>query len=175
MALILLALCCLSSSAIAGGFFGGIIPGTEPHFLRVTEANKMKEIIEGLLKQNEENKEKLSKFERGADGLPSDDEERIEYKQLSSDFLQEFRGGELCTKIKEVIDTDNKYKLKSVITDYTDDVLSIDGTKNKNELFNQYVGIGNRDDQMSQNKLLENTALCVMPDDNFEEYMEKFK
>jgi hypothetical protein len=175
MALILLGLCCLSSSSVAGGFFGGFIPGTEPHFLRVTEANKMKEIIEGLLKQNKENKEKLSKFEIGADGLPSDDEERIEYKQLSSDFLQEFRGGELCTNIKEVTDTDNKYKLKPVITDYKDDVLSIDGTKNKIKLFEQYVGIGNRDDQISQNDLLEYTGLCVMSDDNFEKYMEKFK
>lgn len=175
MALVLLALCCLSSSSLVGGFFGGFIPGTEPHFLRVSKANEMKEIIEGLVKRKKENEEKFNKFERGADGLPSDDEERIEYKQLASGLLEEFRSGELCTKINTVFDKDNKHILKPVITDYTDNVLSIGGFKDKNELFEQYVGIGSRDDQMSQNKLMENTGLCVMPDEDFGEYMEKFK
>jgi hypothetical protein len=39
MALILLALCCLSSSSVAGGFFGGFIPRTGPHFKKVSGIN----------------------------------------------------------------------------------------------------------------------------------------
>jgi hypothetical protein len=42
--------CCTSSAGGVGGFLGGFIPGTEPHFLKVTEADKMKEIIEGFVK-----------------------------------------------------------------------------------------------------------------------------
>ena len=50
MALVVLAICCLSSSIGAGGFFGGMIPGTEPHFLKVTKAKEMKDIVKDLKK-----------------------------------------------------------------------------------------------------------------------------
>lgn len=39
--IILLALCCSSSSCITGLFYGGFIPGTKPHFLKSIKASKL--------------------------------------------------------------------------------------------------------------------------------------
>jgi hypothetical protein len=48
-AIIVLCLCSsLSSSGVVGGFFGGLIPGTVPHYARITEADKLKQKLEAL-------------------------------------------------------------------------------------------------------------------------------
>jgi hypothetical protein len=48
-AIIVLCLCSsLSSSGVVGGFFGGLIPGTVPHYARITEADKLKQNLETL-------------------------------------------------------------------------------------------------------------------------------
>ena len=176
MALVgVLALCCLSSSASAGGFFGGLIPGTEPHFLKVTQADKMKEIVEGFVKYNKEGKEKLEKFpDPGPDLSGLNDEERVEYMEIARDHTQELRDGEVCKVVKENTNTEGKFNGKSALTKYSSSVFTLNGSKNKNDLFNQYVGIGPGPDQISSGKIPETIGLCTMPDEAFEELMERF-
>ena len=48
MALVLLAMCCSSSIAAGGGFFTGMIPGTEPHFLKTVKAVQLGQSFESL-------------------------------------------------------------------------------------------------------------------------------
>ena len=48
--MILLGLCCLSSSVSIGAFFGGLIPGTEPNFINTYELESMKPTVENLIK-----------------------------------------------------------------------------------------------------------------------------
>jgi ABC-type phosphate/phosphonate transport system substrate-binding protein len=50
----LLALCCCSSSASAGSYMGGLVSGTEPHFLKTIEAPLMKELVEEVEKLTQE-------------------------------------------------------------------------------------------------------------------------
>lgn len=38
----------LSSCGVVGGFFGGFIPGSVPHYARITEAGKLKPKLEAL-------------------------------------------------------------------------------------------------------------------------------
>ena len=177
MALVgVLALCCLSSSASAGGFFGRLIPGTEPHFLKVTQADKMKEIIEVLVKHTKEGKEKVSKFpEPGPDLSGLNEEERVEYKQIAKDHMQEFRDGEVCKVVKENTNDEGKFNGKSALTKYSSSVFTINGFKNKKDIFNQYVGIGHGPDKISSEKVRETMILCVASDEDFEKYMEMFK
>ena len=54
-AIIVLCLCSsLSSSGIAGGFFGGLIPKSVPHYARTTEADKLKPHLETLTLEDAE-------------------------------------------------------------------------------------------------------------------------
>jgi hypothetical protein len=47
--IIVLCLCSsLSSSGLAGGFFGGLIPGTVPHYRKITGADKLKPKLEAM-------------------------------------------------------------------------------------------------------------------------------
>ena len=110
MALIgVVALCCVSSSASIGGFFGGLIPGTGPHFLKVTQADKMKEFVEGFVKSTKEGKEKLEKFpEPGPDMSGLNAEERVEYLEIARKHMQDFHDGELCKVVKENTNTEGK-------------------------------------------------------------------
>ena len=51
MAAIVIVVCLcssLSSSAVVGGFFGGFIPGSVPHYARITEAGNLKSKLEAL-------------------------------------------------------------------------------------------------------------------------------
>ena len=177
MALVgVLALCCLSSSASAGGFFGGLIPGTEPHFLKVTQADKMKEIVEGFVKSTKEGKEKLEKFpDPGPDMSGLNEEERVEYMEIARDHMQESHDGEVCKVVKENTNTEGKFNGKSALTKYSTNVFTLNGSKNKNVIFDQYVGIGPGPDQISSGIIPETIGLCVASDEDFEKYMEMFK
>tara|TARA_R110000851_G_scaffold133834_1_gene268839 strand:- start:2051 stop:2584 length:534 start_codon:yes stop_codon:yes gene_type:complete len=177
MALIgVVALCCVSSSASIGGFFGGLIPGTEPHFLKVTQADKMKEFVEGFVKSTKEGKEKLEKFpEPGPDMSGLNAEERIEYLEIARKHMQDFHDGELCKVVKENTNTEGKFNGKSALTKYSTNVFTLNGSKNKNVIFEQYVGIGPGPDQISNGKLPETIGMCVASDEDFEKYMKMFK
>jgi hypothetical protein len=177
MALIgVVALCCVSSSASIGGFFGGLIPGTGPHFLKVTQADKMKEFVEGFVKSTKEGKEKLEKFpEPGPDMSGLNAEERIEYMEIARKHMQDFHDGELCKVVKENTNTEGKFNGKSALTKYSTNVFTLNGSKNKNVIFEQYVGIGPGPDQISNGKLPETIGMCVASDEDFEKYMKMFK
>jgi hypothetical protein len=177
MALIgVVALCCVSSSASIGGFFGGLIPGTGPHFLKVTQADKMKEFVEGFVKSTKEGKEKLEKFpEPGPDMSGLNAEERVEYMEIARKHMQDFHDGELCKVVKENTNTEGKFNGKSALTKYSTNVFTLNGSKNKNVIFEQYVGIGPGPDQISNGKLPETIGMCVASDEDFEKYMKMFK
>ena len=177
MALIgVVALCCVSSSASIGGFFGGLIPGTGPHFLKVTQADKMKEFVEGFVKSTKEGKEKLEKFpEPGPDMSGLNAEERVEYLEIARKHMQDFHDGELCKVVKENTNTEGKFNGKSALTKYSTNVFTLNGSKNKNVIFEQYVGIGPGPDQISNGKLPETIGMCVASDEDFEKYMKMFK
>jgi hypothetical protein len=54
--------CCSSSVGGVGAFITGFIPRTDPHLLRVTEADKMKKIVEEFVELDEKRKDQLSSF-----------------------------------------------------------------------------------------------------------------
>jgi len=168
--------CCASSASGVGGFLGGFIPGTEPHFLNVTQADKMKEIIEGFVKDTKEGKEKLEKFpEAGPNASGLNEEDRVEYLEIARDHMQDFHDGELCKVVKENTDDEGKFNGKSALTKYSSSVFTLNGFKNKKDLFEQYVGIGHGPDKISSEKVRETMILCVASDEDFEKYMEMFK
>lgn len=176
MALVLLALCCLSSSAGVGGLFGGFIPGTEPHFLKATEADKMKEIVKGFVKHTKEGKEKLKKFpDPGPDMSGLNGEERVEYMKIARDHMQELRDGEFCKVVKENTTDEGNFIGKSALKNYSTDVFTLNGSKNKNVIFEQYAGIGPGPDQIINGRIPEMIVLCTVPDETFEELMKRFK
>ena len=45
---VILGLCCCSSLSAAGGWFGGFIPGTEPHFKKEMNTTEWKKIIDEM-------------------------------------------------------------------------------------------------------------------------------
>ena len=99
----LLTLCCCSSSASAGSYMGGLVSGTEPHFLKTIEAPLMKELVEEVEKLIQE-KGDLGNF--GPDG-PGDEEE----KKKLLDFFEKVRNSDTCKTMREK-------DFKSKITDY---------------------------------------------------------
>jgi len=46
--IVVVGLCCCSSLSVVGGWFGGLIPGTEPHYLKTIEASEFKNNLESL-------------------------------------------------------------------------------------------------------------------------------
>ena len=96
---VVLVLCISCSLCVAGSFFGGFIDGTEPHFLKVIEADKAKEVYSLAVKLREKHKNELSKFSNpGPGGSDLDEDEYDEYKKITDKLKEETRDSFFCKK-----------------------------------------------------------------------------
>ena len=50
-------LCCCSSLSAAGGWSGGFISGTKPHFIKTVKISELADIVKGLITYTEDDKE----------------------------------------------------------------------------------------------------------------------
>ena len=158
--------CCSSSVSGIGGFVGGFIPRTEPHLLRVTEADKMKKIVEEFVELDEKKKDQLSSFpDPGPDLSILSDEQRVEYIDIVRQFADDLRDGDLCKTVKDATDEDGNFIGKKVLKEYVDTVYTLDGTKSKGDVFNEYIGIG---DQISKSDIDNYTRICTASDEEYE-------
>ena len=134
---VVLVLCISCSLSVAGSFFGGFINGTEPHFLKVIEADKAKEIYSLAVKLREKHKNELSKFSNpGPGGSDLDEDEYDEYKKITDKLKEETRDSFFC---KKAIAFDIKGS-KKVRDNYQTNVFTLDGTKRKKDIYEKYIG-----------------------------------
>ena len=168
MALVVLAICCLSSSIGAGGFFGGMIPGTEPHFLKVTKAKEMKDIVKDLKKLiNDYETQIQTEFPNAGPDLSGlNTEERTVYSTMAKENMTSLRDGEICVKVKDNTDKNGKFVGKVELNEYTNNVFTLNGNVSKNKLFGDYIGL---DDNISKSKVDEMMSVCLATDEEFDE------
>ena len=167
MALVVLAICCLSSSIGAGGFFGGMIPGTEPHFLKVTKAKKMKDIVKDLKKLiNDYETQIQTEFPNAGPDLSGlNTEERTAYLTMVKENMTSLRDGEICVKVKDNTDENGKFMGRAELKEYSDTVFTLNGTKGKNKLFREYVdGFDEVGDMVD---------VCIATDEEFDELINR--
>ena len=159
----LLAICCCSSSAGVGGFFGGLIPGTEPHFLKVTKAKELKEIVAELKKFTNDHEAKIKSRFPNADPDMSNlsAEDKAEYITMAKENMSGLRNGEICVKVKDNTDENGKFMGQAELKEYSDTVFTLNGTKGKNKLFREYVdGFDEVGDMVD---------VCIATDEEFDE------
>ena len=166
----IIALCFCSSLSAAGGWFGGFIPGTEPHFLKEMNATEWKNIANDLKVMNEERKEEMKELDEKAgpdlSGLSAD--ERVEFMMMAKNHTQKLRESETCEKAKELLDGN---KFKDTLTAYPNDIFTLSGSKRKREVWESAVGI---DDDFPKRELDGALEVCIATDEAFEEIMERF-
>tara|TARA_Y100000996_G_scaffold381292_1_gene335700 strand:- start:2656 stop:3177 length:522 start_codon:yes stop_codon:yes gene_type:complete len=168
---VVLGLCCCSSFSAAGGWFGGFIPGTEPNFLKAMNATEWKEIIDELKVMTEKRNEETKEFEKGGpDGADLSAEERQEMMNVMKNHMQELRDSDTCKKIKELIDTRENNKYKKTMSDYPDDIITLSGSKRKQDVFESAVGI---DDDFPKREFDGAVEVCMVTDEKFQELIER--
>src|SRR5210317_1253021 len=154
--------CCSSSVGGIGGFLGGFIPGTEPHFLKVTKAKEMKEIVAELKNfTNDHEAEIESRFPNAdPDMFNLSAEDRAGYITMMKEKLSSLRNGEICVKVKDNTDENGKFLGQTELKEYGDNVFTLNGTKGKNKLFREYVvGFDEVDDMV---------GVCIATDEEFD-------
>jgi hypothetical protein len=157
--------CCSSSISGIGGFLGGFIPGTEPHFLKVTKAKEMKEIVAELKNfTNDHEAEIESRFPNAdPDMFNLSAEDRAEYITMMKEKLSSLRNGEICVKVRDNTDENGKFLGQAELNEYSDKVFTLNGTKGKNKLFREYVdGFDEVGDMVS---------VCIATDEEFDEHI----
>jgi hypothetical protein len=162
----IIALCFCSSLSAAGGWFGGLIPGTEPHFKNEMNATEWKKIVDDLKVMTEKRKEEMKELDEKAgpdlSGLSAD--ERVEFIMMAKNHMQELRDSDTCKKVN-----DNKFK--DTLTAYPNDIFTLSGSKRKREVWESAVGI---DDDFPKREVDGALEICVATDEAFEEIMERF-
>ena len=138
--LIVLCLCSsLSSSAVAGLFTGGVIPNTEPHYLKVIQADRAKAVFDPIKPVISEYKDKFTK--PGSDGF--DRKEGVTVEDIKS-FVEEKVGKEKCElmirELTEVNELANNESNKPPST-----VFSLSGNKEKSGILYEYMGVTGKD------------------------------
>ena len=161
----LLALCCCSSSVSAGSYMGGLVSGTEPHFLKTIEAPIMKELVEEVEKLTQE-KDDMDKTMTDPSG-PGTDEE----KKKLLDFFEKVRNSDTCMTMREK-------DFKSKITDYKSSMilrLPTFESIQKIQLLESYLY---GDDGLATEKKKnfdEFARMCTMSDDEWDSLTSRLK
>ena len=159
----ILALCCCSSSASAGSYMGGLVSGTEPHFLKTIEAPIMKELVEEVEKFTQE-KDDLGNLGPGG---PAEAED----KKKLLDFFEKVKNSDTCKNIKEK-------DFKSKITDYKSSMilrLPTFESIQKIQLLKSYL---HGDDGLATEKKKnfdEFAGMCMMSDDEWDSLTSRLK
>ena len=159
--------CCSSSVSGIGGFLGGFIPGTEPHFLKVTKAKEMKEIVAELKKfTNDREAEIKTRFPNADPDMSNlSIEDRAEYITMTKENMSNLRNGEICVKVRDNTDENGKLMGQTELNEYSDKVFTLNGTKGKNKLFREYVdGFDEVGDMVD---------VCIATDEEFDELINR--
>jgi hypothetical protein len=166
---VVLGLCCCSSLSAAGGWFGGFIPGTEPHFKKEMNTTEWKEIVDELKVRTEKIREDVGDLaeKAGPDLSGLSDEERTEYIDKSKKYMQELRESETCEKVKELLDGN---KFKDTLSAYPDDIFTLSGSKRKHEVWEDAIGL---DDDFPKRELDGTLEMCVATDEEFQKFIER--
>jgi hypothetical protein len=169
---VVLGLCCCSSLSAAGGWFGGFIPGTEPNFLKEMNATEWKKIIDELKVMTKKRKEETKDFQKGGpDGADLSAEERREMINVLKKHAQELRDSDTCKKVKELIGTYENNKYKDTLTAYSDDIITLSGSKRKHEVWESAVGLD--DDDFPKREFDGAVEMCMATDEQFQEFIER--
>ena len=169
---VVVGLCCCSSLSAAGGWFGGFIPGTEPHFKKEMNATEWKKIIDELKVMTEKRKEETKDFEKGGpDGADLSAEERQEMINVLKKHMQELRDSDTCKKARDLFDgTRENNKFKNTLSAYPDDIFTLSGSKRKKEVWESAIGL---DDDFSRRELDGALEVCIATDEEFQKFIEK--
>jgi hypothetical protein len=166
----IIGLCVCSSLSAVGGWFGGFIPGTEPHFLKEMNTAEWKKVVDDLKvrveKRNEDMGEMTEKAGPDLSGLPA--EERVEFMMMAKNHVQELRESETCEKAKELLDG-NKYK--DTLSAYPDDIFTFSGSKRKVDVLESAIGL---DDDFPKREFDGALEVCAATDEAFEEVLNRF-
>ena len=165
----IIALCFCSSLSAAGGWFGGLIPGTEPHFKNEMNATEWKKIVDDLKVMTEKRKEEMKELDEKAgpdlSGLSAD--ERVEFIMMAKNHMQELRDSDTCKKVNELLDGN---KFKDTLTAYPNDIFTLSGSKRKREVWESAVGI---DDDFPKREVDGALEICVATDEEFQKFIER--
>jgi hypothetical protein len=168
---VVLGLCCCSSFSAAGGWFGGFIPGTEPNFLKAMNATEWKEIVDDLKVMTKKRNEETKDFKKGGPGgTDLSPAERQEMMNVMKNHMQELRESDTCKKVNELIDTRENNKYKKTMSDYPDDIITLSGSKRKQDVFESTVGI---DDDFPKQEFDSAVEVCMATDEQFQEFIER--
>ena len=160
---IFLGISCCSSLSIAGGWFGGFVPGTEPHFLKTVEAPLMKKIVKEVEKLTK-TKDAMGNF--GPDG-PTNDED----KKKLLEFFEKVKISNTCKTIKEK-------DFKSKITDYKSSmILRLPAFKSiqKEQLLKSYLHGDDADATNKKTNFDDFAGMCMLSDDQWDSILSRLK
>ena len=170
---VVVGLCCCSSFSAAGGWFGGFIPGTEPHFKKEMNATEWKKIIDEMKVIIKKRKEDIGDLaeKAGPDLSGLSDEERTEYIDKSKKYTQELRDSDTCKKTRELFDgTRENNKFKDTLSAYPDDIITLGGSKRKQEVWESAIGL---DDDFPKRELDGALEVCIATDEEFQKFIER--
>ena len=170
---VVVGLCCCSSFSAAGGWFGGFIPGTEPHFKKEMNTTEWKKIIDEMKVITKKRKEDVGDLaeKAGPDLSGLSDEERTEYIDKSKKYVQELRDSDTCKKTRELFDgTRENNKFKDTLSAYPDDIITLGGSKRKQEVWESAIGL---DDDFPKRELDGALEVCIATDEEFQKFIER--
>lgn len=170
---VVVGLCCCSSLSAAGGWFGGFIPGTEPHFKKEMNTTEWKKIIDEMKVIIKKRKEDIGDLaeKAGPDLSGLSDEERTEYIDKSKKYTQELRDSDTCKKTRELFDgTRENNKFKDTLSAYPDDIITLGGSKRKQEVWESAIGL---DDDFPKRELDGALEVCIATDEEFQKFIER--
>ncbi len=169
---VVVGLCCCSSLSAAGGWFGGFIPGTEPHFKKEMNTTEWKKIIDELKVMTKKRKEETKDFQKGGpDGADLSAEERQEMINVLKNHAQELRDSDTCKKTRELFDgIRENNKFKDTLSAYPDDIITLGGSKRKQEVWESAIGL---DDDFPKRELDGALEVCIATDEEFQKFIEK--
>ena len=168
---VVLGICCCSSSLSAGGWFGGFISGTEPHFKKEMKVTEWKEIVDELKVITKKRDEETKEFEKGGpDGADLSPEEHEELMNVLKKHMQDLRDSDTCKKVNELFDgTRENNNFKDTLSAYPDDVITLGGSKRKSEIWENAIGI---DEEFPRRELEGALEVCIATDEEFQKIKE---
>ena len=138
--IITLCLCSSFSASLGfGAFSRGVIPGTEPHYLKVIQADRAKKAFDPIKPVVTEYKDKFT--EPGSDGF--DRKEDVTMEDIKS-FVEEKVGKEKCElMIRELTEVNEMMNIESKKPPST--VFSLSGNKEKSGILYEYMNVTGKD------------------------------
>jgi hypothetical protein len=175
---VVLGLCCCSSLSAAGGWFGGFISGTKPHFIKTVKISEIADIVKGLKTYKEEDKEYKKKAVDEAEKenvMDLNDEQKLELVRILKIGAENLRAGAhggICDKVKEMYGSIEENKYQPIVDEYPDDIFTLSGSKRKKVVWENAVGL---DDNFTRSDMGEGLNICLTSDEDFENTDFEFK